>query len=396
LLAGPHPSQFDYGKCNCQIQDLLIQIQFALAPESKGSMSDISLILTAAGSIVLLLFLVMKARLHAVVSLILVSMIAGVATGMKPAEITQSIEKGMGGTLGFIAVVVGLGAMFGKVMEVTGALDRIARTLLNGFGVARANWAIALTGFVCALPLFFDVAVVLLIGIAFAMVRRGGGSIVKIGIALMAGIATCQAYLIPTPGPMLVASQLKADFGAMILYGLLAAIPSLVLAGPLFGSFISRIVVVPPPADDLGLPNQEADLPGFGLALGLIGLPLGMIALKSFLARLVEKDTAIYPWLELLGHPFTAILVACLAAFYLLGWRRGMSRDRLMQVCSSAIQPAGVIILVTGAGGVFKQVLIDSGVGNALGNMLAGQGFPLVILGFCWPLRCVSFKDRPL
>jgi Gnt-I system low-affinity gluconate transporter len=345
-------------------------------------MSDFSLILTAAGSIVLLLVLVMKARLHALVSLILVSIIAGLATGMNPAEITKSIEKGMGGTLGFIAVVVGLGSMFGKVMEVTGALDQIARTLLSRFGVARANWAIALTGFVCALPLFFDVAVVLLIGIAFAMVRRGGGSVVKIGIALLAGIATCQAFLIPAPGPILVASQLRADFGAVILFGLIASIPSLILAGPFFGSFISQFVEVPLKTEELNLPSEDAELPGFGLALGLIGLPLGMIALKSFLARFIDKQSAVHPWLELLGHPFTAILVACLAAFYLLGWRRGMSRDRLMDVCSAAIQPAGVIILITGAGGVFKQVLIDSGVGAALGNLLAGYGLPIVVSGF--------------
>ena len=210
-------------------------------------MSDLSLIMTAAGSIVLLLFLVMKARLHAVVALILVSMVAGLAAGMNPADIANTIQKGMGGTLGFVAVVVALGAMFGKVMEVTGALDRVAHTLLGKFGVKRANWAMALTGFVCALPLFFDVAVVLLIGVAFAIVRRGGGSVVKIGIALLAGIATCQAFLIPAPGPILVASQLGADFGYMILFGLIAAVPALILAGPLFGELISKVVDVPLP-----------------------------------------------------------------------------------------------------------------------------------------------------
>lgn len=346
-------------------------------------MSDISLILTAAGSIVLLLVLVMNVRLHAFVALILVSMISGLAAGMNPAEITSTIQKGMGGTLGFIAVVVGLGAMFGKVMEVTGALDRIAQTLLRGFGVPRAHWAIAVTGFVCSLPLFFDVAVVLLIGIAFAIVRRGGGSVVKIGIALLAGIATCQAFVIPAPGPVLVASQLGADFGYMILFGLITSIPALILAGPLFGSFISRFVVASLPVEDpQSLQDDKTELPSFGLALGLIGLPLLLIGTKTVLNRFLEPNTRIQQWLELIGHPFTAILVACLAAFYLLGIRRGMSRDRLMEVCSSALQPAGIIILVTGAGGVFKQVLIDSGVGNALGNLLAGSGLPIVALAF--------------
>ncbi|HHQ4601676.1 TPA: gluconate transporter [Aeromonas veronii] len=346
-------------------------------------MSDLSLIMTAAGSIVLLLFLVMKARLHAVVALILVSMVAGLAAGMNPADIAATIQKGMGGTLGFVAVVVALGAMFGKVMEVTGALDRVAHTLLGKFGVKRANWAMALTGFVCALPLFFDVAVVLLIGVAFAIVRRGGGSVVKIGIALLAGIATCQAFLIPAPGPILVASQLGADFGYMILFGLIAAVPALILAGPLFGDFISKIVDVPLPADAQNSVHDDSkSLPSFGLAMGLIGLPLLLIGLKTIVGRFVEAGSTLHNWLEFIGHPFTAIMVACLAAFYLLGIRRGMSRDEVMSVCNSAIQPAGVIILVTGAGGVFKQVLVDSGVGAALGNMLADSGLPIVALAF--------------
>ncbi len=211
-------------------------------------MSDLSLIYTAAGSILLLLFLVMKARLHAVVALILVSMIAGIATGMNPADIAATIQKGMGGTLGFVAVVVALGAMFGKVMETTGALDRIAQTLLARFGNEKANWAITFTGFICALPLFFDVAVVLLIGVVFAIVRKSKESVVKMGITLLAGIATCQAFLIPAPGPILVASQLGADFGWMILIGLSASIPAMILAVPMFGSFISKIVDVPLPA----------------------------------------------------------------------------------------------------------------------------------------------------
>jgi len=348
-------------------------------------MSDLSLIMTAAGSIFLLLFLVLKARLHAIVALILVSMLAGLASGMNPEQIADTIQKGMGGTLGFVAVVVALGAMFGKVMEETGALDRIAQTLLGRFGSNRANWAITLTGFVCALPLFFDVAVVLLIGVAFAIVRRGGGSTVKIGIALLAGIATCQAFLIPAPGPILVASQLGADFGYMLLFGVLASIPAMILAGPLFGNAISKLVDVPLPA--LGqLDNSdklsEGKLPSFRLAIGLILLPLLMIGLKTVVSRFVTPDSDLQHWLGFIGHPFTAILVACMAAFYLLGGRSGLSRDKVMEICASALQPAGVIILVTGAGGVFKQVLIDSGVGAALGNMLAGSGLPVVVLAF--------------
>lgn len=346
-------------------------------------MSDFTLIFTALGSILLLLFLVMKVRLHAVVALILVSMITGIFAGMNPADIAATIQKGMGGTLGFVAVVVALGAMFGKVMEATGALDRVAQTLLTKFGKKNANWAMTFTGFICALPLFFDVAVVLLIGVAFAVVRQGGGNLIKIALALLAGIATCQAFLIPAPGPILVASQLNADYGYTILFGLLASIPAMILAGPLFGSMISKKIIVELPEHATEQVKREnKELPSFTLAIFLVALPLIMIGLKSIASHFVVVDSTLYNWLQFIGHPFMAIMFACLSAFYLLGHRRGMSQNQVMELCSHALQPAGIIILVTGAGGIFKQVLIDSGVGPALGGMLAASGLPVVILAF--------------
>ena len=270
-------------------------------------------------------------------------------------------------------------------METTGALDRITQTLLARFGNEKAKWAITFTGFICALPLFFDVAVVLLIDVVFAIVRKSKESVVKMGIALLADIATCQAFLIPAPGPILVASQLGADFGWMILIGLSASIPAMILAGPMFGSFVSKIVDVPLPAHAAAseeFKDRNGTLPSFGLAFALIILPLLMIGLQTIDSRFVEAGSTVHGWLTFIGHPFTAIMVVCIAACYLLGIKRGYTKDEVMNICGSALQPAGVIILVTGAGGVFKQVLVDSGVGQALGNMLAGTGLPIVILAF--------------
>ena len=350
-------------------------------------MSDMYLIWTAVGSILLLLFLVMKARLHAVIALILVSMVAGIATGMSPADINKTIQQGMAGTLGFIAVVVSLGSMFGKVMEQTGALDVIGQTLVRKVGAKYTPWAVGLTGLICALPLFFDVAVVLLIGLVFATARRGGGTVTANGCALLAGIASCQAYLIPTAGPILVASQLGADFGYVIPFGILAAVPAMILGGPVYGNWIAKRVQMPLPelkgkecagecASDQPLP------PTFGLALGLILLPLIMIGVKSIALHMINESSVWYSWFEFIGHPFTAILVACFMAFYMLGIRRGLSKQDVMDICSSALQPAGVIILVTGAGGVFKQVLVDSGVGHAVGAFLSQYDLSVVVLAF--------------
>ncbi|MEQ1974357.1 gluconate transporter [Xenorhabdus sp. SGI240] len=345
-------------------------------------MSTVTLVLTAVGSVLLLLFLVMKARLHAFIALMLVSVGAGIFSGMPLEKITQTMQDGMAGTLGFLAVVVALGAMFGKILHETGALDQIAVKLLGSFGEKRANYALGVAGLVCALPLFFDVAVVLLIGVAFAVARRTNGNVVKLALPLFAGVAAAAAFLVPGPTPMMLASQMGADFGWMILIGLSAAVPGMLLAGPIYGNFISKYVTLDLPKD-LGTPSiGKSQMPSFAFSLALVLFPLILVGLKTIGARFVDQPSALYHWLEFLGHPFTAILLACLVAIYGLAIRRGMSKEKVMEVCSAAIQPAGIILLVTGAGGVFKQVLVDSGVGPALGDALVGAGLPIALACF--------------
>ncbi|MCC8378485.1 gluconate transporter [Xenorhabdus sp. PB30.3] len=345
-------------------------------------MSTLTLVLTAVGSVLLLLFLVMKARMHAFIALMLVSMGAGMFSGMPLEKITQTMQNGMSSTLGFLAVVVALGAMFGKILHETGALDQIAVKLLGSFGEKRANYAVGVAGLICALPLFFDVAVVLLIGVVFAVARRTGGNVVKLAIPLFAGVAAAAAFLVPGPAPMMLASQMGADFGWMILIGLSAAIPGMLLAGPIYGNFISKHVTLDLPKD-LSTPSiGKSQMPSFALSLALVLFPLVLVGLKTIAARFVDQQSTLYQWLEFIGHPFTAILIACLVAIYGLAIRRGMSKEKVMEVCSAALQPAGIILLVTGAGGVFKQVLVDSGVGPALGNALVGAGLPIALACF--------------
>ncbi|EGP0690828.1 gluconate transporter [Salmonella enterica] len=314
-------------------------------------MSTLTLVLTAVGSVLLLLFLVMKARMHAFVALMVVSMGAGLFSGMPLDKIAATMEKGMGGTLGFLAIVVALGAMFGKILHETGAVDQIAVKMLKSFGHNRAHYAIGLAGLICALPLF-------------------------------AGVAAAAAFLLPGPAPMLLASQMHADFGWMILIGLCAAIPGMIIAGPLWGNFISRYVELRIP-DDITEPHLgEGKMPSFGFSLSLILLPLVLVGLKTIAARFVPEGSTAYEWFEFIGHPFTAILVACLVAIYGLAMRQGMPKDKVMEICGHALQPAGIILLVIGAGGVFKQVLVDSGVGPALGEALTGMGLPIAITCF--------------
>lgn len=345
-------------------------------------MDTFTLIFTAVGSVLLLLFLVMKVRLHAFVALMLVSIGAGIFSGMPVEKIADTMQKGMGGTLGFLAIVVALGAMFGKILHETGALDQIAVKLLKQFGENKAHYALGVAGLICTLPLFFDVAVVLLIGVVFAVARRTGGNVIKLAIPLFAGVAASAAFLLPGPTAMLLASQMKADFGWMIVLGLAAAIPGMLIAGPLFGSFISRYVYLKIPEDVSEPSLGQVKMPSLALSLSLVLFPLFLVGLKTIVARFIDPSSSMYQWLQLIGHPFSAILLACLIAVYGLALRNGMSKDKVMSICNAALQPAGIILLVTGAGGVFKQVLVDSGVGPALGNALIDAGLPIALACF--------------
>ncbi len=346
-------------------------------------MSDSGLILTAVAGIFFLLFLVMKVKLHAFVALLLVSLLVGVTAGMPLIGVIESIQKGMGSTLGFVAVVVGLGAMFGQMLQVSGGAERLAQTLLQRFGEDKAQWSLGLTGFLVAIPVFFDVGFIILVPLIYGLAQKTGRSLLYYGIPLLAGLAVTHSFVPPTPGPIAVANLLGADLGWVILFGALAGIPAMIVAGPLFGRWIAKRIHVGVP-DYMQLTPIPADreLPSFLTVAGIILVPLALILINTVTNVMLPKDDPIRTVLGFLGHPFVALLIATLLAFTLLGTRRGYTRDEVQSIATKALEPAGIIILVTGAGGVFKQVLVDSGVGQVLGNMMAGSALPPIVLAF--------------
>ena len=325
----------------------------------------------------------MKVKLHAFVALLLVSLLVGVTAGMPLNGVIESIQKGMGGTLGFVAVVVGLGAMFGQMLEVSGGAERLAQTLLQRFGEDRAQWSLGLTGFLVAIPVFFDVGFIILVPLVYGLAQKTGRSLLYYGIPLLAGLAVTHSFVPPTPGPIAVANLLGADLGWVILFGALAGIPSMIIAGPLFGRWIAKRIHVGVP-DYMQLTPRKADreLPSFLVVAGIILVPLALILINTVTNVLLPAGDPARTVLGFLGHPFVALLIATLLAFTLLGTRRGLTRDEVQNIATKALEPAGIIILVTGAGGVFKQVLIDSGVGQVLGNMMAGSALPPIVLAF--------------
>lgn len=346
-------------------------------------MSGSTLILIAVAGIFLLLFLVMRTKLHAFVSLLLVSLLVGIAAGMPLGDVIASIQNGMGGTLGFVAVVVGLGAMFGKMLEVSGGAERLAQTLVNKFGEDKAQWALAITGFIVAVPVFFDVGFIILVPIVYGLAKKTGRSLLYYGIPLLAGLAVTHSFIPPTPGPIAVANLIGAELGWVILFGVIAGIPAAILAGPIFGKYIAnKIHVNIPDYMEFEEIDTSKELPSFKMIVSLISIPLVLILANTLSAVLLEEGNSIRTFFTFMGHPFVALTLATLLTFIFLGTRRGYTRDEVQEIATKALEPAGIIILVTGAGGVFKQVLIDSGVGDVLGEMMAGSPLPAIVLAF--------------
>jgi Gnt-I system low-affinity gluconate transporter len=361
-------------------------------------MTTVALIGLVAFGVALLLFLIIVLRIQAFAALLLASMVVAVLGGVPLAEIPAVIQEGMGRTLGYIAIVVGLGAMLGQLLQVSGGAERVARTLLGRLGEERAPWALGLTGLIVATPVFFDVALILFIPLVYGLARRSGRSLLYYAIPLLAGLAVAHSFIPPTPGPVAVASLIGADLGWVIAVGLLAGIPATVVGGIFFGRTIAGRMhlrvpeymlpeVNPGPASvstesSSTAPAADAELPGFGLVLALIGVPLSLILLGTVSRVTLGDGHPLRALFALIGHPFAALLVATLLAFWLLGTRRGYSAEEVRKVATAGLEPVGMIILVTGAGGVFGNVLVAAGVGDALASLMAGSAMPVVVLAF--------------
>ncbi len=358
-------------------------------------MDPILLVIILITAVVSLLFLVLKLKIHAFISLMLVSILTGYFAGMTPASILVSIQDGMGGTLGFIAVVVGLGAIFGKILEYSGGAEALALFLMNKFGEKNAPWALSITGFIIAIPVFLDVAFIILVPILYALSRKTKKSLLFYGIPLLAGLAATHSFIPPTPGPVAVSEILGANIGWVIILGFAVGIPVVILAGPVFGKYISNRVQISPPAEMFAAENSnkrhEGEYPAFRLVILIIGCPLALILFNTITAALVNigyiSVNFITDFIIFIGHPFSALLIATFLAMYFLGIRRGIQKKKLQEISNASLGPAGIIILVTGAGGVLKQVLIDSGIGDSLAIAVAsGSLNPLVL---AWMIAAV-------
>ncbi len=348
-------------------------------------MSSAVLLLMLLLSVCVLLILVMKIKLHAFIALLLASILMGLLTGMDLNQIIVSIGNGMGSTLGSLAVIIGLGSMFGKMLEISGGAERLARTFLGIFGEKKAPYAMLIAGFLVSIPVFFDVGFIILVPLVYALHKSTKKSILLFGIPLLAGLAVTHAFVPPTPGPILVANLVGADLGKVIFYGIICGIPAAIIAGPVWGKFISKRIYVKIPdyleVDEKVITIKDNELPKFSTIFLLVILPIFLILLNTFSSAYL-REGRIKNILQFIGNPIVALIIACIISFIVLGKFKGLNMNQIQDVCSSALNSTGIILLVTGAGGIFKQVLVDSKIGEAVAHIFDTVSISPIILAF--------------
>lgn len=350
-------------------------------------MSDTTvLLLSALAAIVGLIVLIARFKVHPFIALIVASGFLGLVTGLPLAKVVKEFQDGFGGTLGFVGVLLGLGTMLGKLMADSGGADRIARTLIDAFGEAKVHWAMMISAFLVGIPLFFEIGFVLLAPLVFIVARRTGVSLVKIGIPLLAGLSVVHGLVPPHPGPLLAIGAFGADIGRTILYGLIVGLPTAVLAGPLYGAWIAKRVAVGA-SNDLavamtGVDEEPRALPGFGITLFTILLPVAMMLAKTFADLLTDDRSPVRQWMDFIGNPIVALLAALLVGIWTFGFARGLDAKQVAHRLDASLTPVAAILLIIGAGGGFKQMLIATGVGRTVGELAVHAHLSPILLAW--------------
>ena len=339
--------------------------------ETTFAADPMRLMIAAAVGIVILLILIIKFKLHPVLSMMISAIIIGAGAGMPLTMISDTVEKGVGKTLQGIALLVGLGSMFGGILEVSGGAQRIAETLIGKFGQKKAGWALGLTGLVIGTTVFFEAGVVVLIPLVFSVAKQTKKSTLYYAIPLLSGLASGYAFVPPSAGSVLVANALGVNLGTMIMVGVPTALICMMVSGIFWGSFIGNKIHTELPANVEEIKDDGKELPPFGLVLGVILIPLVLILLST-LSKYMPLPAGIQDVLGFIGKPFLALTIATLASMYFLGIKRGFTGAQLKKILDHSLRPVGVI----------RWMLQDSGLGNIIGPVLEKSGLPLILIAF--------------
>jgi gluconate transporter len=330
-------------------------------------------LILALGAIALVLILILTLRLHAFLALLIASFAMGLAAGLAPAQVLKSIQAGFGDALGFISVVLGLGAMIGAYLEHSGGGIALADWLIEQFGRDKSAWALMVAAFLVGMPIFFEVAFIILVPLVYSLTREGKRSLVIYGMAMAAPLTVLHSLIPPHPAPAAAAQLLGMDLGHAILYGIVLSIPMTLAGGMFYGLWIGRRIDLPVPATAVQ-PERSPNAPSPFTVIFLLVLPVLLI----LGATLAPKN----PFWVLVGHPFSALLIALIAAMVMLGGMRGLNREEVANLAMKSLAPVGSLLLIMGAGGAFKQIIVDTGAGALAGRLLASTPVSPLLVAF--------------
>jgi len=331
--------------------------------------------------IVLLFFLIAVAKLNAFISFIIVCLFVGILQGMGLEQIIQSIQTGIGNTLGFLVMILGFGAMLGKLVADSGAAQRITSKLVASFGVKYIQWAVVLAGFIVGIPMFYSVGFVILIPLVFTVAAATGLPLIYVGLPMLASLSVTHGFLPPHPAPTAIAVMFKADIGKTLLYGIIIAIPAIIIAGPLFSRTIKNIKATPLKAFYNPVILKDEEMPGIGISIFTALLPVILIAFSTIFTQFLTEGL-LKTIVTFIGNPSIAMLISVLVAIYTLGIARGKKMPELMESISNAVSSITMVLLIIAGSGALKQILTDSGVSDYIAILLKDSSLSPLILGW--------------
>ncbi len=362
----------------------------------EATVSSGQMLIGLAVGIILLLILAMKTRIHVFVALIISSLVTGLIGGLPFADVISSITKGFGSTLGSTGIIIGLSVMMGAILERSGAAEQMAFSIIKLIGKAKEEWALALTGYVVAIPVFADSGLVILTPLAKSLSRMTGKSVIGLGLAMATGLQLAHVFIPPTPGPLAVAGILEIDMGMMIVWGLVMTLPVLIMS-TLYSKWLGKKIYQIPTEDGTdfirtdfkqeyikSIENMEQiykdkNLPGAGLSFAPILIPL-LLILGNTTVDFLKMEGAFASFLKMIGHPVIALIVGLLIALYGLG--RRLTAKESADAIEDGVKSTGMILFITGAGGALGYVVRDAGIGNALGEAVLNIGIPGILIPF--------------
>lgn len=333
--------------------------------------------------ILLLFLLIARFKLNAFITFIIISLFVGIAEGMELQSVVTSIQNGIGNTLGFLILILGLGAMLGKLVADSGAAQRITSRLVQKFGKKNIQWAVVLTGFIVGIPMFYSVGFVILVPLVFTVAAATGLPLLYVGIPMLASLSVTHGYLPPHPAPTAITVMFGADLGKTLVYGLIVAIPAIIVGGPLFARTLKNIKATP--LKEFVNPRvlEDHEMPGMGISIFTALLPIILIAIATLIDLFIPEEFPGKIIILFLGNPVIAMLISVLVAIYTLGLARGKRMTEVMESVSDSIKGITMVLLIIAGAGALKQVLVDSGVSDYIADMLKGSSLsPLLLAWF--------------